>query len=124
MTGTPCLGNAAAGLWDIARMRSVLFAMAVGAGAVAWFPRLPEWPWLAALLAGWLLGWRWRRRLAYRAGLALLLGLCWGVGYGHGIRAGLLPAELEQRELTLTGRVVSLVEHGERFGRPLRRFQL
>lgn len=105
-------------------MRSVLLAMAIGIGAVAWFPHLPEPIWLAALPAGWLLGWRWRRRPVSRAGLALILGLCWGVGYGYGIRAGLLPVELEQQELMLSGRVISLVEQGERFGRPMRRFQL
>lgn len=104
-------------------MRTGMLCMAIGIGAVAWLPRLPQ-PWLLPALAVPLLlaALRWpRRALLYP--LALLAGVGWGVGYGWYICAGLLPVALEQETLRLDGHIDGLVEQRSGFQqRPVLRF--
>lgn len=98
--------------------------MAAGIALVAFLPALPPWYWCPLLPLPWLLLWRWRALGFYSLSLALMLGLLWGVNYGHDIRRHLLPEKLELRPLVVRGRIAGLVEQAESFGRPMLRFQL
>lgn len=104
-------------------MPSWTIALAFGIALPAGFPALPQM-WLMILFANTALlaRARFHHRL-FTYVLALALGLCWGVGYGHRIVAGLLPPALEREPLTLTGRVHGLVEHTQSHGRPASRFR-
>jgi competence protein ComEC len=108
--------------------------MAAGIAVVAWLPQLPPvWLLLVVIIGCAALGCRFMlrsrgqtlddlqsphelqfpRKTTQRftmSLLALMLGICWGCGYGFYIRSGLLPVELEQQSLLLRGRVVGLVE--------------
>jgi competence protein ComEC len=100
--------------------------MAAGIAVVALLPRLPPW-WLMPLLVLMTAIVAWRLpRVRYWLPLpaALLVGLAWGIGFGHYLLAGLLPPELEREPLWLEGRVVGLVEPREYYGRPALRFEL
>lgn len=105
-------------------MRARMLCMALGIGGVAWLPQLPS---LSTLLVGCALlaacG-RWYRQFWWSCLLALLLGVGWGTAYGHYIRAGILPAALEQQSLLAEGRVSGLVEQSVGFQqKPVLRFQ-
>src|SRR5699024_10170401 len=81
--------------------------------------------WLLLLLAVVVTGLYWRRRAAWLgAGLAVIAGLTWSSAEMAQVEASLLPANLVGQPVELVGRITGLVETGERFGRPLRRFRL
>lgn len=105
-------------------MQKPMLAMAIGMAVVAWWPRLPPlWLLMISLTAAVALVFC--RRLPQRLIIAgLLAGLVWGCLFGHWLGQGLLPRSLEQRPLWLEGQVAGLVEEGERFGRPFRRFEM
>lgn len=105
-------------------MRAWMLCMAAGIGVVAWWPQLPSYRWLPLLIIPFVVLWRWRTTPTFRYALALVAGLCWGCGYGYWIRAGLLPLELEQAPLLLTGTIDGLVEQQPGFRRqPSQRFR-
>jgi len=116
-------------------MRAWMLSMAIGIAVVAWLPQLPSLNRLPLLLIPALLCVAWRLFLRRRSStflrhglpitlLALLLGFGWGCLYGHYVRAGLLPLELEQQSLVLSGKIVGLVERQSGFQqRPVLRFQ-
>ncbi len=112
-------------------MRAWMLGMAIGIGLVAWLPRLPPW-WLAGAIAicALIASLCCRRYLrtyqtAARFSLALSIGVLWGIGYGHFICRELLPLELEQQSLLLTGRIDGLVERSSGWrAQPQQRWQL
>ena len=95
---------------------AIALAFLVGAGACLLLPRLPSWPWLAGLLLvapglGWFLR---SARSEIRLAAPLLLGF--GLAGVHAAVAlsRQLPSRLEQREITVSGRVVDLPQSDTR----------
>ncbi len=95
-------------------------AFLAGAGACLLLPRLPPWPWLAGLLliapgVGWCVR-------GARSGFRLAAPFLFGFGLA-GVHAAVtlsrqLPQALEQREITVSGRVIDLPQtdtRGTRF---------
>ncbi len=88
------------------------FGLLAGVNVCLWLPQLPAWPWLALALAAGCVCW-------FRPGRARLLGvlLCGfglaGLHAGH-VLAQQLPVALEHHDITVSGRVVALPQHGTR----------
>jgi competence protein ComEC len=85
---------------------AIALAFAAGVTLAQRFPSLPSWPLLALLAAsGGLLFW-----LKHRLKGGLLLGLVWACAFGAWRLQDALPAELEGRDLGLSGVVANLPE--------------
>jgi len=109
-------------------MRAGMVALCVGVAVVAWLPvLLPLWlviilP-ISTVLARYLF-----RDSSYLSWLWVLLGgflgLLWATIYGLMVTQSLLPTELEQKPLWLSGRIDGLIEARTAFGKPTQRFSL
>jgi competence protein ComEC len=98
--------------------------MALGIASVAWLSHLPPLDGLLIAALPLLASYRWHKRSWWIGAVALWLGVGWGSAFGHYIRAGLLPIELEQHSLLLQGRLVGLVETEVGYAqKPVLRFQ-
>src|SRR6476659_1794630 len=95
---------------------TVALAFLAGAGACLLLPRLPSWPWLAGLLLvapglGWFLR---NARSEIRLAAPLLLGFGLAGVHAAVTLSRQLPPSLEQRELTVSGRVIDLPQSDTR----------
>lgn len=101
-----------------------MFCMALGIASVAWLPQLPSPELLLIAALPLLASCRWHKRGWWIGCVALWLGVGWGSGFGHYIRSGILPVELEQHSLLVQGRLVGLVESEVGYAQqPVLRFQ-
>ena len=92
----------------------VLLAWCAGVLAVQFLPSLPP-PWPALLPIPLLL--LARRRLAARLLIALLAGFSWSLFVSSAVLSKGIPAELEQKDVVLTGRIVDVPYAADRFAR-------
>ena len=95
-------------------MLAWMLAFAAGIYTVMQFPVLPSplilWPWPVLIVCAWRLPW-------LRLPVCFCTGACWMILYGHMLLADSLPANLEQEDLLVEGRVVSLPESFDRYQR-------
>ncbi|WP_347329624.1 DNA internalization-related competence protein ComEC/Rec2 [Marinimicrobium locisalis] len=87
-------------------------ALALGITLAALVPTLPSvhWFWLLALSPLML----WRSGGCGQCLFLVVLGLFWGLAHGHWQLAHRLPADWQDRDVTVTGTLVGLPEHDSR----------
>ncbi len=83
-----------------------LLAFCVGIISLRFFPQLPPLPWVGAVLLLLLLAgirWSWPRPAA-----ALALGFCWANMVAASVLDATIPAELEKKDIVISGKVVGV----------------
>jgi competence protein ComEC len=98
-----------------------MIAAALGIASISVFPELPP-PFVAWAALPLIVLWRLYPRATGTPLIFLILGMLWGIHYGHALLEQRFPRQYEAIDLWVDGKVTGLPVHSQRRGEPVQRF--